>query len=120
MTTSATPNDLAPGASFDLKQLVDYAPGSVVSRTLTRGAAGTLTLFAFDAGQGLSEHSAPFDAWVFVLDGSGTFTIGGRSTDIGEGQGVLMPADVPHAVNASTRFKMLLVMLKHGAVTGTS
>jgi quercetin dioxygenase-like cupin family protein len=95
-----------------LVQAVEYAPGAIVSKTLAESAAGTVTLFAFDAGQGLSEHSAPFDAHVLVLDGRAQLTIGGKGVEVFAGQWVTMPANVPHAVQAPQRFKMLLVMLR--------
>lgn len=105
---------LAGGQAVVLADLADYAEGSIVSRTLLDSAAGTLTLFAFDAGQGLSEHSAPFDAVVQVLDGQAELRIGGKAVVAGAGELVLMPAHVPHAVRASQRFKMLLIMFKAG------
>lgn len=95
-----------------LKDHIEYSPGSVVSKTLKQNPAGTITLFAFDAGQGLSEHSAPFDAFVMVIDGEGHFTVGGEDHSLKEGQFIIMPANVPHAVRAEKRFKMLLVMLR--------
>lgn len=95
-----------------LETLVDYAPGAVVSRTIAQSPAGTLTLFAFDEGQGLSEHSAPFDAFVQVLDGEVLLTIGGEAVPAQAGETVRMPADVPHAVQARRRFKMLLTMIR--------
>lgn len=98
--------------AVELPALVDYSPGSVVSRTLVKGPAGTMTLFAFDEGQGLSEHSAPFDAVVQVLEGESRLTIGGETVPARGGQTVLMPANVPHAVHAVTRFKMLLTMIR--------
>ena len=98
--------------ALDVAQLVDYADGSIVSREIAKNEAGTLTLFAFDAGQGLSEHSAPFDAIVHVLDGEAQITIGGKPVRAAAGQLVVMPANVPHAVNAEQRFKMLLIMLR--------
>ncbi len=100
--------------ALDLAGLVRYAPGAVVSRTLAESAAGTLTLFAFDAGQGLSEHSAPYDAFVQALDGEVQLTIGGEKVMARAGQAVLMPANVPHALKAQGRFKMLLTMFKAG------
>jgi quercetin dioxygenase-like cupin family protein len=103
---------LPPAEAVDLAGLVDYASGSIVSRTLAENDAGTLTLFAFDAGQGLSEHSAPFDAIVQVLDGQVELTIGGKTVPAKAGQIVVMPADVPHALKATTPFKMLLTMLR--------
>ena len=92
--------------------LVDYATDAVVSRTLAKNDAGTLTVFAFDQGQELSEHSAPFDALVQILDGDVELTIGGQSVPATAGQAVLMPADVPHAVKATSAFKMLLTMIR--------
>jgi len=89
-----------------------YSSNSVVSRTLVDNKAGTITLFAFDEGQGLSEHSAPFDAVVQVLDGETTLTIGGNDVKVTSGQMVVMPANIPHAVSATKRFKMLLTMLR--------
>jgi quercetin dioxygenase-like cupin family protein len=100
------------GKALDLMGMVEYAPGSIVSRTIAENEAGTLTLFAFDAGQGLSEHSAPFDAVVQVLDGEAELMIGGKIVRAVAGQLVIMPADVPHAVRAPQRFKMLLTMLR--------
>jgi len=92
--------------------LVEYAPESVVSRQLVKNEAGTITLFAFDEGQSLSEHTTPFDALVQVIDGQAELIIGGQPVPATAGQMVLMPADVPHAVKARQRFKMLLTMLK--------
>jgi len=103
---------LEPGRAAELTELVKYARGSIVSRTLLEGKQGTFTLFAFDRGQGLSEHSAPYDAYVIGLDGAAEVTIGGKAVQIRPGQIVLMPADVPHAVRATERFKMLLVMIR--------
>ncbi len=97
---------------IDLKEHIEYSTGSVVSRTLKENRAGTITLFAFDAGQGLSEHSAPFDAVVQVIDGEGRFIIGGEEHDLKAGQLIIMPANVPHAVRAKQKFKMLLTMLR--------
>ena len=95
-----------------VKDIVAYADGSIVSRTAAENPAGTITFFAFDAGQGLSEHSAPFDAFVQILDGRAELTIGGKTITAGAGQFMIMPANVPHAVRALERFKMLLVMLR--------
>jgi quercetin dioxygenase-like cupin family protein len=95
-----------------LHELVGYVPGSVVSHTLVKNAAGTITLFAFDAGQGLSEHSAPYDAVVQILDGVASLSIGGKPVSAAAGETVLMPANVPHAVQASQRFKMVLTMIR--------
>ena len=100
------------GIALSLAELVDYSQGAVVSRTLVKKQTGTVTLFSFDAGQGLSEHTAPFDALVHILDGKAELTIGGKSVNAEAGQIVLMPANVPHALQAHERFKMLLVMIK--------
>jgi quercetin dioxygenase-like cupin family protein len=91
---------------------VDYVAGSVVSRTLAKKSTGTITLFAFDAGQGLSEHQTPYDAFVHVIDGVGTLRIGGKDVVAKAGDVVVMPANIPHAVHATERFKMLLVMIR--------
>jgi quercetin dioxygenase-like cupin family protein len=95
-----------------LAEMIAYAPDSIVSRTLAENEAGTITLFAFAAGQGLSEHTAPFDAFVQVLDGQGEFIAGGKPSSVGAGEALLMPAGVRHAVKAGSPFKMLLTMLR--------
>jgi len=100
-----------------LGEMVEYAPGAVVSRTLVKRTGGTVTLFAFDAGQGLSEHTAPFDAMVTILDGSAEVTIGGTPVIVNAGQTVLMPAGVPHALQGEGRFKMQLVMIRELVTT---
>ncbi len=100
------------GTPFDLAGNISYAPGSVVSQTLINKQTGTLTLFAFDTGQGLSEHTAPFDAVVYILDGRAEITIGGEVRSVETGQMLLMPANIPHALHARERFKMLLVMIR--------
>lgn len=104
--------ELRPGEATPLTSLVEYAGGAVVSRTLRKCAGGTLTAFAFDDGQELSEHSAPFAAYVQVIEGTVRLTIGGQAVDAKAGEVVLMPANVPHAVRATSRLKMLLTMLK--------
>ncbi len=100
------------GKAVPLAGMVDWAPGGIVSRTLRKGPSGTLTLFSFDAGQELSEHTAPFDAFVQVLEGEAELTIGGQPVRARAGDLVLMPAGLPHAVRAPVRFKMLLTMLR--------
>ncbi len=110
--TSTTKAKLDPAKAHDLSALVQYSEGSVVSRTIVDSKACTLTLFAFDAGQTLSEHTSPFDALVQVLDGEVKLTVGGVPVKATVGQVVLMPAGVPHAVEAVTRFKMLLTMVR--------
>ena len=96
----------------NLRELVAVQEASIISRGLLRTPSGNLTLFAFDAGQELSEHTAPFDAWVMGLEGEGEITIGGKPHRVGEGQALHLPAGVPHAVKALTPFKMLLVMFR--------
>ncbi len=98
--------------ALDLAELVTVSEGAVVSRTLAKGKAGTLTLFAFDEGQELSEHSAPFDAYVQVLMGEVELTIDGEPVRAGKGEVVLMPANIPHGLKALSPYKMLLVMFK--------
>ena len=110
--TEESAGGLPPSEPVDLASMVSYQEGSIVSRTLVKKNGGTLTLFAFDAGQELSEHSAPFDAVVQILDGEAELVIGGEKVAAGAGRTVLMPADIPHAVRASERFKMLLVMIR--------
>lgn len=100
------------GKGQDLAGLVDYADGSIVSKTVLDKPAGTITLFAFDAAQGLSEHTVPYDAVVIILEGSASLTIGSNDITACAGQIVLMPANVPHAVGARERFKMLLTMIR--------
>jgi len=95
-----------------LADLIDYQDGSVVSRTLVDKEAGTVTLFAFDSGQGLSEHTAPFDALVYALDGEVEVTISGKAVQLKRGEMLIMPANKPHALKATKRFKMLLMMIK--------
>lgn len=95
-----------------LDTLVDYQSGSVVSRTLIKKETGTVTVFAFDAGEGLSEHTAPFDALVHVIDGEADITIAGEPHQVKEGEMIILPANKPHALKAEKRFKMLLVMIK--------
>ncbi|MBI4701547.1 MAG: cupin domain-containing protein [Deltaproteobacteria bacterium] len=95
-----------------LAKLIDVVPGAVVSRTLARSKGGTITLFAMDRGQALSEHSAPFDAFVQVLQGEVEITIGPRPVRAHAGEAVMMPADVPHALTAIEPLVMLLVMIR--------
>ncbi len=97
---------------MDLEAAVDYQEGAVVSKTLVKSSAGTVTLFAFDTGQELSEHTAPFDAMVQLLDGSAEITISGKLSLVRAGQMIIMPANEPHALRARERFKMLLTMIK--------
>ncbi|MHC3129916.1 MAG: cupin domain-containing protein [Candidatus Bathyarchaeota archaeon] len=95
-----------------LVDLIEYQEGSVVSRTIIDKETGTVTLFAFDEGQGLSEHTAPFDALVHTLDGEVEVTISGKKFPLTKGEVIIMPANQPHALRAIKRFKMLLTMIK--------
>jgi quercetin dioxygenase-like cupin family protein len=114
----STPETGMPAAqALPLVELVSYQDGAIVSRTLVKQNGGTITLFAFDRGQALSEHTAPFDALVQVLDGEGEVVIGGTPLRLGAGQSVLMPKNIAHAVNAVSRFKMLLTMVREVAAT---
>lgn len=95
-----------------LVDLVNYQEGTVVSKTLINKKTGTVTLFAFDKGEGLSEHTAPFDALVCILDGKAEITISGEPVTVENGGMIIMPADKTHALKALERFKMLLVMIR--------
>ena len=99
--------------ALDLVKMVEYQPGSIVSRTLLQGQNGTVTLFAFGEGQELSEHTAPFDALAYILDGEAEITVSGKPHRLAAGQMIIMPANQPHALQAVRRFKMLLVMIKN-------
>ncbi len=103
-------NELAEAKS--LVDLIEYQAGAVVSKTLIDKRTGTLTLFAFDKDQGLSEHTAPFDAVVFVFDGEAEVTIAGKPVRVKSGEMVIMPANKPHALRAISAFKMMLVMIR--------
>jgi quercetin dioxygenase-like cupin family protein len=105
------PNSLKAQAR-NLFNLIDYQEGSVVSRTLIDKKIGTLTLFAFDEGQGLSEHTAPFDAFVYILDGKAEIVISSKAHSVGTGEMIIMPANEPHSLKAIERFKMMLVMIR--------
>jgi quercetin dioxygenase-like cupin family protein len=96
----------------NLEGLIEYQEGSVVSRTIIDKKTGTITLFAFDEKQGLSEHTAPYDAVVYVLDGVVEVTISGKPLQLKQGEMTIMPANEPHALMAKSRFKMLLTMIK--------
>lgn len=95
-----------------IAEMVDYQEGSVVSRQITKAEAGNVTLFAFDTDQGLSEHKAPFDALVHVLEGEADVTISGQVYRLNAGDAIIMPANEPHALKAIQKFKMLLTMIR--------
>ena len=105
-------NGITKPEAINLIGCVEYARDSVVSKTMVDKKAGTITLFAFDESQGLSEHIAPFDAIVQILDGEAEFTIGGNPVKLHAGQMVIMPANIPHSVKATKKFKMLLTMIR--------
>ena len=100
------------GQAKNLMNLVNYQDGSVVSKEIIKKDTGTVTLFAFDKGQGLSEHTAPFDALVYVVDGEPEIIISGKSFNPKAGDVIIMPANEPHSLKAVNRFKMMLVMIK--------
>jgi len=103
----------APKAEIlNLTEMVSYQTGSVVSRQITKAETGNVTLFAFDEGQELSEHTAPFDALVHVVEGEAEIIISGKSYHLKSGDAIIMPADDPHAVKATGQFKMLLTMIR--------
>ena len=108
----ANPSEIPGAAAVTPLTLAAYQEGAVVSRTLLKRGGGTVTLFAFDEGQSLSEHTAPFDAVAQVLEGEAEITIAGTPLKVAMGELVLMPANQPHAVQARTRFKMLLTMIR--------
>lgn len=101
------------GNPLNLKDEIAYAEGAVISKTLLKKETGNITLFSFDTGQGLSEHTSPFDAVVQVVEGEGTFIIGGKLKTVKEGEMIIMPANIPHDVQAAKQpFKMLLTMIR--------
>ena len=98
--------------SQKLTELIEYHQGSVVSKTIIKKETGTVTLFAFDEGEGLSEHTAPYEAMVYAADGEAEITVSGRSNILRQSEMILLPANEPHSVKARKRFKMLLIMIK--------
>ncbi len=98
---------------YALKELVAYAEGSTVSRILTKNESGNTTLFSFDKGQGLTEHTSPYDATALILDGTCQIRIDGTEHTLTEGEAIIMPANIPHALLATEAFKMLLIMIKN-------
>ena len=97
---------------LNLEEMINYQDGSVVSREILKLPTGTLTVFAFDAGQGLSEHTAPFDATVYILDGEAEVKISGQPQIVSKGEMIIMPAGQPHSLKANKKFKMLLIMIR--------
>jgi quercetin dioxygenase-like cupin family protein len=103
---------LVPGLKAELASLISYQDGSVVSRAILNTRAGTVTLFAFDEGEGLSEHSAPYDALVQLIEGDAEVTIAGKKNRLAAGEAIVLPAGEPHTILAIKRFKMLLTMVR--------
>lgn len=101
---------IAPITTLD--KLIAYQPDAVVSKTIIKKTTGTVTLFAFDKGQGLSEHTAPFEALVYLVDGEAEISIAGKPSVVKKGEMIILPANIPHALNAVMPFKMLLTMIK--------
>lgn len=100
------------GTAMNLSEMIEYSKGGVISKQVLKSKTGNITLFSFDKGQGLSEHAAPFDAMVQILDGKADITIGGKLVSLKTGQSVIMPADITHSLYATEKFKMLLSMMK--------
>lgn len=115
MAETKTPLNIAGADPQNLAQMTQYQDGAIVSRTLLQGETGTLTVFSFDEGQALSEHTVPFNAFIQVLDGQAEITIGDKPCLVSAGEIVLMPGGVPHKVRAVKRFKMLLTLFKSRA-----
>jgi quercetin dioxygenase-like cupin family protein len=105
-------NTIETSKSFSTVESIEYAEGSVVSKTILKKPTGNITLFAFDMGEGLSEHSSPYEALVQLLDGKSEIIIGGTSYMLQTGQSIILPANIPHALKATEKFKMMLTMIK--------
>jgi quercetin dioxygenase-like cupin family protein len=105
-------NEFVKGEVFGFAQSVDYASGAIVSKTVLKKGTGNISLFAFDKGEALSEHTAPFDALIQVVEGTGQVIIAGKPYEVAAGNSIIMPANIPHAVKAIERFKMVLTMIK--------
>jgi len=103
---------LAPGEKASLASLVAYQSGAVVSRSIMDGKVGTVTLFAFDGGEGLSEHMAPYDALIYLLEGQAEVTVAGKQSLLSQGEGIILPAGRSHSLKAPKKFKMLLTMIR--------
>lgn len=100
------------GTILNFTELIDYSAGGVISKQVLKNEAGNITLFSFDKGQGLSEHTAPFDAMVQILEGKAIIMVGGNPFHLKNGETIIMPANIPHALFATEQFKMLLTMIK--------
>jgi quercetin dioxygenase-like cupin family protein len=105
-------NEFVKGEVFSFAGSVEYASGAIVSKTVLKKETGNISLFAFDKGEALSEHTAPFDALIQVVDGKGQVIIGGQPFEVTTGNSIIMPANIPHAVKAIEKFKMILTMIR--------
>lgn len=105
-------NEFKKSEVFSFKDSVEYAAGAIVSKTVLKKQSGNISLFAFDKGEALSEHTASFDALIEVVDGKGEITVGGKPFMLNAGESIIMPANIPHAVRAVERFKMILTMIR--------
>jgi quercetin dioxygenase-like cupin family protein len=105
-------NEFEKGKAFSFNSSIEYSDGGIVSKTVLKKESGNISLFSFDVGEALSEHTAPFDAMIEVIDGKAEITIGGKPNILTSGQTIIMPANIPHAVKAVERFKMVLTMIR--------
>ncbi len=105
-------NEKLPDSVISMSTAVDYSEGSIVSKVIMKRPNGQITLFSFDAGEELSEHTTPYDALISVTDGTAVITIAGEPHHVSTGESIILPANIPHAVKAHERFKMMLVMIK--------
>lgn len=105
-------NEFDKSKVFNLNDSIEYSAGGIISKTILKKQTGNISVFSFDKGEALSEHTAPFDALIMAIDGKGEITIGGEPHVLTAGQNIIMPANIPHAVNATERFKMMLIMIR--------
>jgi len=105
-------NEIEKGKALNFDKMIEYAQGAIVSKTILKKETGNISLFSFDKNEGLSEHTAPFDAVVQVIDGKANVIIGGIDNTLEKGETIIMPANIPHALKAIERFKMILTMIK--------
>jgi quercetin dioxygenase-like cupin family protein len=105
-------NEFEKGKAFSFNDSIEYSDGGIVSKTVLKKESGNISLFSFDTGEALSEHTAPFDAMIQVIDGKGEITVGGKPNILTAGQTIIMPANIPHSVKAVEKFKMVLTMIR--------
>jgi quercetin dioxygenase-like cupin family protein len=105
-------NEFVKAKIFNLNNSVEYSDNGIVSKTVLKKETGNISVFSFDRGEGLSEHTAPFDAMIMVIDGKGEIIIGGEPFILEAGQSIIMPGNIPHSVNAVEKFKMVLIMIR--------